>query len=183
MIAPLVGRELAGCKWVGVPFAGGMSEIAEIDARSIAVNESRFADFVTFTIPRAPPPNQSERSLLDESLKLLSSGASKFRRIPNSLSVLKSVDAFQKIDEGDSLAWGRCCGLVDCSAPLVLAYLWSWNSRERMGAALKENGSGRVRDWRELPNSRSAVLNQDVPLPPPFGSPGLGGVSRSEGGG
>ncbi|MCY2965196.1 MAG: hypothetical protein NT069_16445 [Planctomycetota bacterium] len=39
MIAPLVGRELAGCKWVGVPFAGGMSEIAEIDARSIAVND------------------------------------------------------------------------------------------------------------------------------------------------
>jgi DNA adenine methylase len=39
MIAPLVGRELAGCKWIGVPFAGGMSEIAEIDARSIAVND------------------------------------------------------------------------------------------------------------------------------------------------
>jgi site-specific DNA-adenine methylase len=39
LIAPLVGRELAGCKWIGVPFAGGMSEIAEIDARSIAVND------------------------------------------------------------------------------------------------------------------------------------------------
>ena len=39
LIAPLVGRELAGCKWVGVPFAVGMSEIAEIQARSIAVND------------------------------------------------------------------------------------------------------------------------------------------------
>ena len=38
-IAPLIGRELAGCKWVGVPFAGGMSEIAEIQASSIAVND------------------------------------------------------------------------------------------------------------------------------------------------
>ena len=38
-IAPLVAAELAGCKWVGVPFAGGMSEVAAIDARSIAVND------------------------------------------------------------------------------------------------------------------------------------------------
>ncbi|NBW11355.1 MAG: hypothetical protein EBR82_25315 [Caulobacteraceae bacterium] len=38
-IAPLVAEELAGCKWVGVPFAGGMSEVAAIDARSIAVND------------------------------------------------------------------------------------------------------------------------------------------------
>jgi site-specific DNA-adenine methylase len=39
LIAPLVAQELAGCKFVAVPFCGGMSEIAEIDARSIAVND------------------------------------------------------------------------------------------------------------------------------------------------
>lgn len=39
MIAPLVGRELEGCSWVGIPFAGGMSEVAEITARSVAVND------------------------------------------------------------------------------------------------------------------------------------------------
>lgn len=42
-IAPLVGQELRGCKWVGVPFAGGMSEIAEISAR--ACDQSCDRDF------------------------------------------------------------------------------------------------------------------------------------------
>lgn len=39
MIAKHVGSELAGCKWVGVPFAGGMSELQHIGASSIAVND------------------------------------------------------------------------------------------------------------------------------------------------
>lgn len=39
LIAPLVGRELEGCSWVGIPFAGGMAEVAEINARSVAVND------------------------------------------------------------------------------------------------------------------------------------------------
>ena len=33
------GEELAGCSWVGVPFAGGMSELAEITARVVMVND------------------------------------------------------------------------------------------------------------------------------------------------
>lgn len=37
MIAEEVGLELAGCTWVGVPFAGGMSELAEIAARTLIV--------------------------------------------------------------------------------------------------------------------------------------------------
>ena len=36
-IATHVGQELRGCRWVGVPFAGGMSELAEIDAPSLVV--------------------------------------------------------------------------------------------------------------------------------------------------
>lgn len=39
MIAPHVGQELAGCKWVGVPFAGGMTELLCIDAPSIVVSD------------------------------------------------------------------------------------------------------------------------------------------------
>ena len=38
-IAPHVGRALDGCAWVGVPFAGGMSELHEITARTIVVND------------------------------------------------------------------------------------------------------------------------------------------------
>ena len=39
MLAHTVGEELRGCKWVGVPFAGGMSELLHIQASTIVVND------------------------------------------------------------------------------------------------------------------------------------------------
>ncbi len=39
MLAPMVGEALRGCKWVGVPFAGGMSELAYIKASTIVVSD------------------------------------------------------------------------------------------------------------------------------------------------
>jgi DNA adenine methylase len=39
MLAEHVGRELRGCNWVGVPFAGGMSELPYIQARTLQVND------------------------------------------------------------------------------------------------------------------------------------------------
>lgn len=39
MLAAMVGEEFAGCKWVGVPFAGGMSELLHIQAPSLLVND------------------------------------------------------------------------------------------------------------------------------------------------
>lgn len=39
MLAKHVGEELAGCNWVGVPFAGGMTELAAIKARTINAND------------------------------------------------------------------------------------------------------------------------------------------------
>lgn len=39
MLAEHVGRALAGMKWVGVPFAGGMCELACIEARTLNVND------------------------------------------------------------------------------------------------------------------------------------------------
>lgn len=39
LLASRVGDMLSTCSWVGVPFAGGMSELAHIKARSIVVND------------------------------------------------------------------------------------------------------------------------------------------------
>ena len=39
MLASHVGEALQGCSWVGVIFAGGMSELPEIKARTIVVND------------------------------------------------------------------------------------------------------------------------------------------------
>jgi len=39
LIARHVGEELDGCKWVGVPFAGGMTELLYIQARTIVVSD------------------------------------------------------------------------------------------------------------------------------------------------
>lgn len=38
-LAENVGRALAGCRWVGVGFAGGMSELLHIGARVVVVND------------------------------------------------------------------------------------------------------------------------------------------------
>lgn len=39
MMAELYARPLDGCSWVGVPFAGGMSIVPKLKARSIVVND------------------------------------------------------------------------------------------------------------------------------------------------
>lgn len=39
MIGKYVGEELAGCSWVGIPFAGGMGVVLHLDARTILVND------------------------------------------------------------------------------------------------------------------------------------------------
>lgn len=39
MLAAEVGKALAGCEWVGIPFAGGMAEIPLIRARTIVAND------------------------------------------------------------------------------------------------------------------------------------------------
>lgn len=39
MLAEHVGKHLDGCSWVGVPFAGGMCELAHIKARTLMVND------------------------------------------------------------------------------------------------------------------------------------------------
>jgi DNA adenine methylase len=38
-LAENVGAALAGCRWVGVPFCGGMSELLHIDARTLMVGD------------------------------------------------------------------------------------------------------------------------------------------------
>lgn len=39
LLAHRVGDLLSGCEWVGVPFAGGMSELLHIKARTVVVND------------------------------------------------------------------------------------------------------------------------------------------------
>lgn len=43
MLAAHVGRAMQGCTWVGVPFAGGMSELLYINARTFGVNDRHAA--------------------------------------------------------------------------------------------------------------------------------------------
>src|SRR5437868_4359672 len=39
MLAEHVGKALAGCEWVGIPFAGGMAEVPHIKARGMLIND------------------------------------------------------------------------------------------------------------------------------------------------
>lgn len=38
-VAPAIGKAMRGCSWVGIPFAGGMSAVLHIDARTILCND------------------------------------------------------------------------------------------------------------------------------------------------
>lgn len=39
MLGAYVGKALAGCSWVGIPFAGGMAEVPHIKASTLVVND------------------------------------------------------------------------------------------------------------------------------------------------
>jgi hypothetical protein len=53
-LAPKVGEILAGCDWVGIPFAGGMSELRYIEARTINVNDLHSHLIVLTRVMRCP---------------------------------------------------------------------------------------------------------------------------------
>src|ERR1700693_1384880 len=40
MLASEVGKQLDGCNWVGIPFAGGMCEVAHIKARTLLIGDT-----------------------------------------------------------------------------------------------------------------------------------------------
>ena len=40
MLAHEVGKALSGCSWVGIPFAGGMSELLHVKASTVLVNDA-----------------------------------------------------------------------------------------------------------------------------------------------
>lgn len=54
ILANHVGEELAGCSWVGIPFAGGMCETAYIKARSLYVNDAHRAVINLARVARDP---------------------------------------------------------------------------------------------------------------------------------
>ena len=105
-------------------------------SRSAAVDEAMYTHFEAVTMPNATPPLPHESSLVATSLAFDVEG---FRRIRNTLS--SSVAYYQKSVQGDS-AWGKATAIIDTSADRVTAWLWTFMSNERRGAAFQKNPMG-----------------------------------------
>ncbi len=83
MNAEIVGEELRGCRWVGVPFSGGMSELAHITAPMIVVS-----DLHRHVVNLANVVAMQRRELFDV-----------LRRLPFHPDVLKLAQEFCKSNE------------------------------------------------------------------------------------
>lgn len=122
MIARNVGEELRGLRWVGVPFAGGMSELAQINAQNIVVNDKH-----RHVVNLACCIAKRRRELMDV-----------LKRFPFHPDVLRSAQEYCKSREPD--------GTQDLDAA-VNYFVSCWMGRSHKAGTDDEFNGGLSRRW------------------------------------
>lgn len=120
--AQAVGEELRGCSWVGVPFAGGMSELPYINATTMVVSD-KHRHIVNLASVVA-----TQRL---ELVKIL-------RALPFHPDVLKAAQEFCKSREPD--------GMRDLEAALHY-FICVWMGRSHKAGTVDEFNGGLSRRW------------------------------------
>ena len=136
-----IGRALAGCGWVGIPFAGGMCELPFIKARTIQVNDRHRHIINLARVIKEEKFIPILRSLLDAKLfhpDELSAAQRHCRDIEDhydGVSTLYPADAFARFKDGVNLIYWAAAYAVCC-----------WMSRhETMGTANEFDASMSLR--------------------------------------
>ena len=91
-------------------------------------------------MPLMPPPTPVEQALLERSL-LYDSSDLKFERIKGTMATYPTVHMFTRKEKSELIVQGKCVGLIDESAEIVLAWLWHTCSYERMRSYRRQNGN------------------------------------------
>lgn len=100
MIAERVGLAMKGCKWVGIPFAGGMPEVAHITASTIVVNDMHSQIINLASVARCPLAGpklyrQLKRiPFAQESLKAAQTACREWQRISDAPDLQGAVNYF-----------------------------------------------------------------------------------------
>lgn len=122
MIAESVGEELRGLRWVGVPFAGGMSELAHITAPTLVVS-----DLHRHVVNLASVVATRRREL-----------ATRLQRLPFHPEILTNAQTFCKSNEPN--------GLDDIDAAAHY-FVCVWMGRSHKAGTVDEFNGGLSRRW------------------------------------
>lgn len=96
MLAHEVGLELAGCDWVGVVFAGGMSEIPHIKARTLLVNDvHRHIINLAEVVAECPRKLRERLELLPFHPDVLASAQAYCRTLELTVSERRAIDQLE----------------------------------------------------------------------------------------
>jgi site-specific DNA-adenine methylase len=99
LLAHKVGELLTGCEWVGVPFAGGMCELAHIPARTLLVNDKHEAVINLAAVVR------DQREALQRSLEALPFHPSVLAAAQSRCRTIESNPAWKPANAEDALDW------------------------------------------------------------------------------
>ena len=121
MLASEVGRLLAGCEWVGIPFVGGCSEIAEINARTIVANDAHMHLINLANVLRS----EYECKILILDLK---------RRLFHELELAEAQEICRRIERGEV----GPDGLVDVITWARAFFICCWMSRSETAGTKSE---------------------------------------------
>ncbi|GMI40481.1 hypothetical protein TeGR_g7371, partial [Tetraparma gracilis] len=103
-------------------------------ARYEEVDKATLEHFVKHGVEEAPESSEREKALVLRRLQDDDQDSNSWSRLAG--TVREPVSYFKKVDE-DSNTWGKAEGVVDTSAPDVLAWLWHSCTHERNLEAVK----------------------------------------------
>jgi hypothetical protein len=133
-------------------------------ARDAEVDAAYLKHFQDVEIPSAPFPTTSETKLIADAVNKYDrrEDVGKERhRIPGTVN--EPVSYHQQF-QGDQGAIGEADAVIDAAPDRVFAYLRCLDTNERINAHIKKNGAKLLRKVVHIPDSRSMLYTNVVPL-------------------
>ena len=131
-----------------------------------SIDEAALKYFTDVTLRSVSDPTLEELELLKRSLACTeeTSTQAPFHRNAGSLKKYPSLHMFSRRAESSNKRWAKTVGDIDEAAELILAWLWSWCSYERMERHKNVNGS-LARQTDASFERRSQTVSQEMKLP------------------
>ncbi|GMI28476.1 hypothetical protein TeGR_g12203 [Tetraparma gracilis] len=130
-------------------------------ARYKEVDEATLRHFVEHGMTAAPESSEKEKALVLRRLQDDDQDDSSWSRLGG--TVREPVSYFKRVDE-DSNTWGKAEGVVDASAPDVLAWLWHLCTHERNLRHERKNGN-LLKMELDVPGTRSKFMVASTKMP------------------
>ncbi|GMI27852.1 hypothetical protein TeGR_g10416 [Tetraparma gracilis] len=141
--------------------AGATRSLHDRFGRYKEVDEATLRHFVEHGMSSAPESSEKEKALILRRLQDDDQKESSWSRLAG--TVREPVSYFKKVDE-DSNTWGKAEGVVDVSAPDVLAWLWYSCTHERSLKYERKNGN-LLKTELDVPGTRSKFIVVSMKMP------------------